>query len=259
MCSSDLFPSHDTTTTTLQTAGTTLVKEEYLLDESSIYKLRDEKSGVYFPIPAGLFNSDDLEEVTALMEETNSVLRFTHEQSFFIITDDKNIQTIKDSKIFKKYEAYNNLFFRNQIACAGTNECSFGVIPNKSDSIEMAFYLNEHIPMEKGKIRMYWSACPKGCGVHGVADIGFEGAKAKDEDGIACDGVKIFLGGKATTKILEARQLSKAIPLKKAQEVVKNLIEIYKNERIDDETFENFDSRVLSNLTVEEIQSKIGL
>ena len=47
--------------------------------------------------------------------------------------------------------------------------------------------------------------------------------------------------------------------LKKAQEVVKNLIEIYKNERIDDETFENFDSRVLSNLTVEEIQSKIGL
>ncbi len=37
------------------------------------------------------------------------------------------------------------------------------------------------------------------------------------------------------------------------------LIEIYKNERIDDETFENFDSRVLSNLTVEEIQSKIGL
>lgn len=249
----------NTTTTTLQPAGTTLVKEEYLLDESSIYKLRDEKSGVYFPIPAGLFNSDDLEEVTALMEETNSVLRFTHEQSFFIITDDKNIQTIKDSKIFKKYEAYNNLFFRNQIACAGTNECSFGVIPNKSDSIEMAFYLNEHIPMEKGKIRMYWSACPKGCGVHGVADIGFEGAIAKDKDGIACDGVKIFLGGKATTKILEARQLSKAIPLKKAQEVVKNLIEIYKNERIDDETFENFDTRVLSNLTVEEIQSKIGL
>ena len=82
---------------------------------------------------------------------------------------------------------------------------------------------------------------------------------AKDKDGIACDGVKIFLGGKATTKILEARQLSKAIPLKKAQEVVKNLIEIYKNERIDDETFENFDTRVLSNLTVEEIQSKIGL
>ena len=46
---------------------------------------------------------------------------------------------------------------------------------------------------------------------------------------------------------------------KQPQEVVKNLIEIYKNERIDDETFENFDTRVLSNLTVGEIQSKIGL
>ena len=111
-------------------------------------------------------------------------------------------------------------------------------------------YVNEKINSERF-IKSY--------GVHGVADIGFEGAIAKDKDGIACDGVKIFLGGKATTKILEARQLSKAIPLKKAQEVVKNLIEIYKNERIDDETFENFDTRVLSNLTVEEIQSKIGL
>lgn len=113
--------------------------------------------------------------------------------------------------------------------------------------------------MEKGKVRMYWSACPKGCGVHGVADIGFEGAIAKDENGEKCDGVKIFLGGKATSKILEARQLSKAIPMKQAQEVVKELLTIYKNEMLNDESFEDFDTRVLSNLTVEEIQSKIGL
>lgn len=42
----------------------------------------------------------------------------------------------------------------------------------------------------------------------------------------SCDGVKIFIGGKATTSILEARQLSKAIPLPKAQEVVKELLEL---------------------------------
>ncbi len=243
----------------LQSSGETLVKEEYKIDENSTIKLKDAKTAIYFPIPAGLFNSKDLEEVSTLMEETDSILRFTHEQSFFLISDEKNLETIKNSEIFKKYDAYNTLFFRNQIACAGTNDCSFGVIPNKADAIEMANYLNKEIPMKKGKVRMYWSACPKGCGVHGVADIGFEGAKAKDEEGNFCDGVKIFIGGKATKQIEEARQLSKAIPIKKAQEVVKELLTIYKNEMIDDESFESFDSRVLSKLAIEEIQAKVGL
>ena len=79
----------------------------------------------------------------------------------------------------QKYDSFHNIYFNNLIACAGTNECSFGVISNKADAIEMALYLNSHIPISNAKVRMYWSACPKGCGVHGVADIGFEGAKAK--------------------------------------------------------------------------------
>ena len=243
----------------LQSAGVTLVKDEYKIDNSSVLKLKDNKSAIYFPVPAGLFNSVDLHCVTKLMEETNSILRLTHEQSFYLITNDENVSKIKDSQIFKKYNSYHNIYFNNQIACAGVNECSFGVIANKSDSINMAVYLNQYIPIEEGKVRMYWSACPKGCGVHGVADIGFEGAIAKDENGKRCDGVKIFIGGKATTSILEARQLSKAIPIAKAQEVVKELLTIYKNERIEDESFENFDSRVLANLSIEEIQQKIGL
>jgi ferredoxin-nitrite reductase len=243
----------------LQSAGEVLVKGEYKIDDSSVLKQKNNKSAVYFPIPAGLFNSKDLHCITKLMENTNSILRFTHEQSFYLITDDENIQTIKDSQIFKKYNSFHNIYFNNQIACAGINECSFGVIPNKSDSIEMAVYLNQYIPIENGKVRMYWSACPKGCGVHGVADIGFEGAIAKDENGEKCDGVKIFIGGKATTSILEARQLTKALPIPKAQEVVKELLCIYKAERIDNESFENFDSRVLAELSTEEIQKRIGL
>lgn len=239
--------------------GETLVNSEYKISSNGIVKLKDNKSAIYFPVPAGLFHSKDLHCVTKLMDEFDAVLRLTNEQSFFLITDSSNIEAIKSSQIYKKYEAYNNIFFRNQIACAGINECSFGVIPNKSDAIEMAIYLNQYTPIKDGKIRMYWSACPKGCGIHGVADIGFEGAKAKDENGETCDGVKIFLGGKLTSEIKEARVLSKAIPIKKAQEVVKELVKIYSKEKIEDESFESFDSRVLSLLSLEELQKKVGL
>ena len=85
------------------------------------------------------------------------------------------------------------------------------------------------------------------------------GPIAKDENGNSCDGVKIFIGGKATTSILEARQLSKAIPLPKAQEVVKELLNIYKTRKLENESFESFDSRVLSSLDINEIQKRVGL
>ncbi len=243
----------------LDEAGELLVKEEFTLDDTSTIELKNNKSAIHFGIPSGIFCGKDLEEAALLAQNYDGIIRLTFEQSFYIITDTSNIQDIKTSPLYTKYDSYHNIYFNNQIACAGTNECSFGVIPNKPDAIEMAMYLNKHIPIENGKVRMYWSACPKGCGIHGVADIGFEGAKAKDEEGNSCYGVKIFIGGKAANSILEARQLTKAIPLPKAQEVTKELLSIYKSAKLENETFESFDTRVLANLEIEEIQSRIGL
>jgi len=243
----------------LKEAGELLVKKEFTLDNSSTIDLKDNKTAIHFGIPSGIFSGSDLKEAALLAQNYDGIIRLTYEQSFYIITDSENIEDIKQSSLYTQYDSFHNIYFNNQIACAGTEECSFGVIPNKPDAIEMATYLNNNVPIENGKVRMYWSACPKGCGIHGVADIGFEGAKAKDEEGNSCFGVKIFIGGKATSSILEARQLSKAIPIPKAQIIVKELLTIYKNEKFQNESFESFDSRILANLEIEEIQTRIGL
>ncbi len=153
---------------------------------------------------------------------------------------------------------YQNIYFNHQIACAGTATCAFGVIPNKSDAIEMAQFLNKEVPMQDAKVRMYWSACVKGCGIHGVADIGFEGCKTKDANGETCYGVHILLGGKTTKEAKEARVLYKSVPLKDAKHLVKELMILYKEQREENETFENFDSRFLSQLSIEEIQKKLS-
>ena len=243
----------------LPDAGELLVKDEFTLDDSSSIELKDNKSAIHFGIPSGIFCGSDLKEAALLAQKYDGVIRLTYEQSFYIITNTSNIEDIKQSPLYTKYDSYHNIYFNNQIACAGKNECSFGVILGKPDAIEMAEYLNKEIPIKNGKVRMYWSACPKGCGIHGVADIGFEGAKAKDEEGNSCYGVKIFLGGKAASSILEARQLTKAVTMPKAQELTRELINIYKNEKEENETFESFDTRVLSHLEIEEIQTRIGL
>jgi ferredoxin-nitrite reductase len=240
-----------------KSTGNILACEEFILDSSGIYELDADVSAYHFSIPSGIFKGRSLEKVASLCHDTNSSIRLSVEQSLYIISSNENKEKILNSDIFNEYSTYQNIYFNHQIACAGTATCAFGVIPNKSDAIEMAEFLNKEVPIKDAKVRMYWSACPKGCGIHGVADIGFEGCKAKDENGESCYGVHIYIGGKATKEAKEARLLHKSVPLKDAKEIVKNLMSFYKKEKKENETFEIFDSRVLSNISIEEIQELI--
>ncbi len=233
-------------------SGELLVDNELNLNRG-VVPLKGDKEAVLFSIPSGVFCGSDLIKASDIAKESDAQICLSVEQSFFIVADSKHTQSIKESPLYQKYQSYQNMYFNNQIACAGTATCTFGVIPNKPDAIEMAQYLQQEVPIENAKVRMYWSACPKGCGIHGIADIGFEGCKAKDEDGNTCYGVHIYLGGKATKSAKEARVLHKSVPLEKAKYLVKDLMLKYKKERFEGESFESYDERVLSHLSLEEI------
>lgn len=195
-------------------------------------------------IPSGIFSGSDMMEVVKLAMECDGKIRLTVEQSLYLVCENSFIKTIQNSTLAKKYIQYQNIFFRNMIACAGIKTCSFGVIDSKGLAIEMANFLQTEFPQMDGKIRFYWSGCPKGCGIHGVGDIGFEGCKTKDETGNRCDGVHIFVGGKAAKVAQEAQILYKALPFEIAKEKVKELVLNYQNDRFENESFEEFYSRV---------------
>ncbi|MDM5270607.1 ferredoxin--nitrite reductase [Sulfurovum sp. zt1-1] len=236
-----------------ESSGKILATEEFMLDESGVLDLGQGTSAVHISIPSGIFTGESLIEVANIAAQADGEIRLSVEQSLYIITGTEKVTTIKESLLFNIYQRYHNTYFNHQIACAGTATCAFGVIENKPDAIEMANFLQKEVPIPGGKVRMYWSACPKGCGIHGVADIGFEGCITKDSTGEKVDGVHIFLGGKATREAKEARVLYKSVPLKEAKFKVKKLMELYKAKRENGESFESFDSRVLSSLSIEEI------
>lgn len=244
--------------TTYEKSGEILAKEEFMLDENGHLELNDALTAVHFSIPSGIFTGESLIEVAKIAKEADGEIRLSIEQSLFIITAPKNVEKVKSSLLFDIYSRYHNTYFNHQIACAGTATCAFGVIPNKPDAVAMANFLQKEVPIAGGKVRMYWSACPKGCGIHGVADIGFEGCKAKDEEGNTVDGVHIYLGGKVTKEAQEARVIFKALPLKVAQEKVKQLMIYYRDERLENESFESFDSRVFTQMPVEKIVEMIS-
>ena len=230
------------------TAGTTMVQSQSIALGSNKVLGRNGKYAYKLIVPSGIFTGSDMIEVAKTAQRFGSGdVRLTYDQNIYIVNVNKaDLEDLESTDVMKAYAKFNNLYFHDMIACAGTKTCSFGVIPNKPDAIEMAHFLNSEIPIENATVRMNWSACPKGCGVHGIADIGFEGCKAKDDEGNRVDGVHIFLGGKITRVAKEAHTLHKALPLTEAKYHVKYLLKTYAAFKQRGETYEAFDDRFLS-------------
>jgi ferredoxin-nitrite reductase len=230
-------------------AGVTMVQSKNIaLGSNRVLQ----KNGLYaykLIVPSGIFSGSELFELANRAKEfATGDLRFTYDQNIYIINIPKeSIEEFENSQIIQKYKNYNNIFFQDMIACAGTKTCSFGVIPNKPDAIDLANFLNSELKIESGSIRMNWSACPKGCGVHGIADIGFEGCKAKDDDGNRVDGVHLFVGGKITKEAKEAKILHKALPITEAKYHAKYLLKNYATHKNRAESYEDFDDRFLKS------------
>jgi ferredoxin-nitrite reductase len=243
----------------LQESGKLLVNEEFLMGSDGVVALNNGLFAQHISIPTGIFSGSALIDVAQLAKEYEGAIRLSVEQSLYIVNVSTSaLETLHKSDLFKQYEVYQSPYFQHLIACAGSQTCKFGVIENKPDAIAMAHYLSKEVPLDSGNVRMYWSACPKGCGIHGVGDIGFEGCKAKDSEGNSVDGVHIFVGGKASHEAKEARVLFKSVPLLEAPQKVAKLMEIYRTSKLPHESFEMFDTRVFQTMSVEEITSLLG-
>ncbi len=226
------------------TSGESMTKIDFNDSEQGKVALKDSSFGVHIVVPSGMFSGSDLVEVARLgAKYGNEEIRFDMEQNIYILGV-KDTDTLLSEEFFGRYQNINTPYFNHLIACAGTKHCPFGVIENKRDAINMSNYLNRAVPLDSGRVRMYWSGCVKGCGIHGLADIGFEGCKAKVA-GNREDGVNISLGGKLVSDIKEGHTIIKSAPLRFAHLYVETLMIEYKKHRKVDESFESFNDRVL--------------
>jgi len=236
------------------TAGETMTKMDYYEPDQGKVQLRDGSFGVHVVVPSGIFKGSSMAEAARLADVYgDGEIRLDMEQSLYIMGV-KDVDGLLSESYFSEYKSLNTPYFNHLIACAGTEHCPFGVIENKNDAITMASYLDEKVPLKAGRVRMYWSACVKGCGIHGLGDIGFEGCKAK-VNGINGSGVNIYLGGKlAGEGAIEGHTVIKGAPLEYAKYYVESLMLEYKRMRKEGESFEHFSDRVLRNFT----NAKIG-
>ncbi len=228
-----------------QAAGETMTQMNPVDSDHGKVQLRDGSFGIQIIVPSGIFAGSDLIKVAELSQvHGNGEIRFSVEQNIYILGV-KDTAALLQDPFFTRYKNVNTPYFNNLVACAGTKHCAFGVIENKEDAIEMAEYLSTKVPLESGRVRMYWSACVKGCGTHEIGDIGFEGCKAK-VNGQTEDGVHITIGGKIVSEGKNGYTVIKSAPLKFSKYFVETLVLEYKKLRLKNESFEKFHDRVLS-------------
>ncbi|WP_309497655.1 ferredoxin--nitrite reductase [Sulfurovum sp.] len=229
-------------------AGINMVQSQNIALGSNKVLGRNGKFAYKVVVPSGIFTGSDMMAAAQVAKTFGTgELRLTYDQNIYILNIPKeSLAEFKTTDLITRHVKFNNLYFNDMIACAGTKTCKYGVIPNKPDAIEMAHFLSSEVAIENANIRMNWSACPKGCGLNGIADIGFEGCKAKDSEGNRVDGVHIYLGGKITRVAKEAHTLHKSLPITEAKHHVKYLLKTYASFKERAETFEAFDDRFLS-------------
>ncbi len=209
--------------------------------------LNDGSFALYAAVPSGVFSGTDLSDAADIAASQNGAIRFTIEQNL-IITGIRDEGQALCSPLFVKYPNRPSPYMANLIACAGAEHCPFGVIPNKPDAIEMAEYLARVVPMEDARMRLYWSACIKGCGLHGAGDLGFVGCKVPT-NGKTVLGVDIFIGGTLSGEGGEGHLLLKGIVLEEAKEYVSELMRTYRDQRLPKESMEKFITRLKMRYT----------
>lgn len=206
--------------------------------------LKDGSFALYAAVPSGVFSGSDLTDAAKIASAQNGAIRLTIEQNL-IITGVSDENDALKSPLFAKYPNHPSSYMANLIACAGSEHCPFGVIPGKPDAIEMGEYLSRTVPIDNAKIRLYWSACIKGCGIHGAGDLGFLGCKTK-HNGATVPGVDIFIGGTLSGGGGEGHLLLKGIVLEHAREYVAELMRQYRDLRSPKESMEHFIIRLQS-------------
>jgi ferredoxin-nitrite reductase len=217
--------------------------------------LKGGSAALYAAVPSGVFSGADMMEAAWIARMQNGAIRLTIEQNLIItgITDEEKALS---SPLFAKYPNRPSAYMANLIACAGSEHCPFGVIPNKPDAIKMGEYLSREVPIEDAKVRLYWSGCIKGCGIHGAGDLGFVGCKVPHE-GKTVLGVNIFIGGSLSNNEAEAQTFLKGIILEEAPQYISELMRFYRDLRSGSESLEEFIKRLLLLCPVQELADAV--
>lgn len=179
-------------------------------------------------VPVGRLQASDMLELARIADAYGTgELRLTVEQNVII----PNVPTDKVASLLEepllagggKLSATPTPLFSTLVACTGSQFCGQAVIETKARAVQVTRELEATVELAR-PVRMHWTGCPNSCAQVQVADIGFMGCMAKDENRKPVEGVDIFVGGRIGSDSHLGEKVVSAVPCKDVVPVVQELL-----------------------------------
>ena len=132
------------------------------------------------------------------------------------------------------------------VSCKGTT-CQFGQIDTfgLSEKIHERFYVGYHDVKLPHKCKIAVGGCRHNCVKPDLNDIGIIGTRTKDENGNACPGYKICIGGRWGKKCAQGQPLSKIFTSEEeVLDIIEKIILFYKENGEEKERFADTIARI---------------
>jgi len=170
-------------------------------------------SAVGLVVPVGRATGDDLIEIARVARRYGSgEVRLTNDQNVLIVNvRQDSMAGLLAEPLIQRFTPDPSPMTRRLVSCTGIDYCHYSLIDTKGRAAELAQSLDELVP-DAPALRMHWSGCPHACGLHHIADIGFQGARVRIGEEIV-DAVDVFLGGHLGKDPRLASKVLEGVPL----------------------------------------------
>lgn len=195
-------------------------------------------------VPVGRLSGEEFEELARLADVYgNGQLRTTMSQNILLSgIPDAKVEALLKEKVLERLTPNPNKFTSRTVSCTGNEFCNLAVVETKIRAVKVAEYLDEHVQLDSD-IRIHFVGCPNACGQKHIADIGLQGALVKTPDGMI-DAFDIAVGGTLGQGAQFNQVLKGRVVGDNVGPVLAQLILFYKENRSEDESFNQFVNRV---------------
>jgi sulfite reductase (ferredoxin) len=203
--------------------------------------------GVYIKIPVGDIPSDTARKLVTVLEPlVADEIRITQNQGLMLKYVRKEaLPALYNGLAELEMAAPGFDSVADVTTCPGTDTCNLGI----SNSMTFARVLEDLVYNEyedliyNRDIKIKISGCMNSCGQHGLAHIGFHGSSLK-ANGKVLPSMQVMLGGgtvgdgfgRAAERVIK-------VPAKRATQVLRDVLNDYKANSVEDEVFHNYYDR----------------
>jgi sulfite reductase (ferredoxin) len=196
------------------------------------------------PVQLGLVSGDQMIAIADLAKRIGGDVRITRQQNFIVanVPEAEVEATIAELAEIGFSLDVNHLRAAG-IACTGEPHCNFSVTETKSRLGRLIEGLEERFGEDVAELRLHLDGCPHSCAQHWVADLGFQGTTARDDEGRPRQAYDIFVRGGLGPDAAIGRPLFRRVLSEELDEAVAGLIAGWLEEREAGESFVAFTRR----------------